>query len=294
MDIPMKIHTEVRKIYFTDQFPGLEKWLTEMFETPWKVEISVYWITFERNTCRLKRDAKERKHRGRGDRWNLTCPKSMVMFTRWYWSPRDRGGDCHHFSVPSIACMIEWFLEDTLGSQWSQDSPRISNFPATVANLQNNSCSLTSSPHVEVASIFLPWAMLIAGRLSLCPWPDFGAKLTASMVSRMAITGFFIMETTPSLQNHPTIWRTRLPEEPTQTSLCVEKAMQGAQITLGVGWEEFRDFPRSPAEKPRTTFKNFEFFYKPFTWPLGPVRFAHWFYFRQCSTTDTTADAVAV
>lgn len=151
------------------------------------------------------------------------------MFTRWYWSPRDSGGDCHHFSVPSIACWIEWFLEATLGSQWSQESPRISNFPATVANLQNNSGSPTSSPHVAVAVIFFPWAMLIAGRLSLCPWPDFGAKLTSRMACRMARAGVFIVETAHTLNNQPHEFAHSTISSHTHAAsqhrlLCVEKA----------------------------------------------------------------------
>lgn len=169
----------------------------------------------------------------------------MVMLTRWYWSPRDRGGDCHHFSVPSIACWIEWFLEDTLGSQWSQESPRISSFPATVANLQNNSGSLTSSPHVEVAWIFLPWAMLIAGGLSLCPWPDFGARLTTiRMACRMVTASFFIVENCPhsSQPPHDRLTELKSHSDSTQTSLCGETLIRGSNY-LGRGVRRIPGFP---------------------------------------------------
>ncbi len=204
------------------------------------------------------------------------------MLTRWYCSPRDKGGDCHHFSVPSLACWIERFLEATLGSQWSQDNPKISNFPATVANLQNNSGSPTSSPHVAVAVIFFPWAILIAGRLSLCPWPDFGAKLTIIRACRMARAGEFIVETAHSLNNHLTTSRTRRSQvthmQRANTDFFVCRESKEAQITLGVGWEEFPDFPRSPASKQadtakrsRQTTKNF---HKTchFAWLLGTLR----------------------
>lgn len=169
------------------------------------------------------------------------------MFTRWYWSPRDSGGDCHHFSVPSIACWIEWFLEATLGSQWSQESPRISNFPATVANLQNNSGSPTSSPHVAVAVIFFPWAMLIAGRLSLCPWPDFGAKLTSRMACRMARAGVFIVETAHTLNNQPHEFAHSTISSHThaasqQRLLCVSRK-QGSSNYLGRGVRRIPGFP---------------------------------------------------
>ena len=170
--------------------------------------------------------------------WNLTCPKSIVIVTRWYWRPRDRGGDCHHFSVPSIANAIEWFLEDTVGSQWSQDSPRISNFPATVANLQNNSGSPMSSPHVAVASIFFPWAMLIAGGLSLCPYADFVAILTTRRTCRMAKSDFFIVECPASL--HTSIPRAE--NNRTQTSLRVETAWSSNYLGRGV-----RRIPGFPA-----------------------------------------------
>lgn len=33
----------------------------------------------------------------------LTCPKSMVKLTSLYFIPRESGGDCHHFSEPSMA-----------------------------------------------------------------------------------------------------------------------------------------------------------------------------------------------
>lgn len=178
----------------------------------------------------------------------------MVIFTRWYWSPRERGGDCHHLSVPSIAYSIEWSLEGTLGSQWSQDRPRMPSFPGTVANLQNNSDSLTSSPHVEVASIFLPWAMLIAGGLSLCPSPDLTAKLTTKRACKIANTGFFIVETLiprASVHIDDTVIKRANRE------LFVPGKMRGVQITLGVGcpWR-LKNSPISRHVCPLTTKKK--------------------------------------
>lgn len=35
--------------------------------------------------------------------FNLTCPRSRVTFTSLYPGPLDRGGLCHHRSVPSMA-----------------------------------------------------------------------------------------------------------------------------------------------------------------------------------------------
>lgn len=213
----------------------------------------------------------------------------MVMLTRWYWSPRERGGDCHHFSVPSIACWIEWFLEDTLGSQWSQESPRISSFPATVANLQNNSGSLTSSPHVEVAWIFLPWAMLIAGGLSLCPWPDFGVRLiTIRMACRMVTASFFIVENCHTLHNHLTIdWRSEVTHgDTTQTSLCGETPRGSNYLGRGVrripGFPAIAiqasqqndngiSLPQKGNKKAENTWRNF--YFTVADEPLGMARF---------------------
>lgn len=200
----------------------------------------------------------------------------MVIFTRWYWSPRERGGDCHHLSVPSIAYSIEWSLEGTLGSQWSQDRPRMPSFPGTVANLQNNSDSLTSSPHVEVASIFLPWAMLIAGGLSLCPSPDLTAKLTTKRACKIANTGFFIVETLiprASVHTDDTVIKRANRE------LFVPGKMRGVQITLGVGcpWR-LKNSPISRHVRPLTTkkknntvheFKNFLFHSAFSAWRLA-------------------------
>ena len=165
----------------------------------------------------------------------------MVIFTRWYWSPRERGGDCHHLSVPSIAYSIEWSLEGTLGSQWSQDRPRMPSFPGTVASLQNNSDSLTSSPHVEVASIFLPWAMLIAGGLSLCPKPDLTAKLTTKRACRIANTASFIVETLiPGASAHKDDTASQ------QIPLCAGRKARGSNYLgrgVSVAFEEFPNFP---------------------------------------------------
>lgn len=203
----------------------------------------------------------------------------MVIFTRWYWSPRERGGDCHHLSVPSIAYSIEWSLEGTLGSQWSQDRPRMPSFPGTVANLQNNSDSLTSSPHVEVASIFLPWAMLIAGGLSLCPSPDLTAKLTTKRACKIANTGFFIVETLiprASVHIDDTVIKRANRE------LFVPGKMRGVQITsvgrgVSVAFEEFPNIPPCMSthdhhKKKNNTvheFKNFLFHSAFSAWRLA-------------------------
>lgn len=50
----------------------------------------------------------------------LTCPKSMVRFTSLYLIPRDKGGDCHHCSVPSIAFSGGWCLDASVETQVSQ------------------------------------------------------------------------------------------------------------------------------------------------------------------------------
>lgn len=39
---------------------------------------------------------------------NLTCPRSRVTFTSLYSVLRDRGGLCHHRSVPSMALVMGW------------------------------------------------------------------------------------------------------------------------------------------------------------------------------------------
>lgn len=113
------------------------------------------------------------------------------MLTCWYWSPRESGGDCHQRSDPSIAYSIGWFSDGLLGPQCSHDRPWIESFPGTVANLQYNSSSLTLSPHVEVASIFLPCAMLMAGELNICPKLYWGAKQRAKTVCKAMRTNIF-------------------------------------------------------------------------------------------------------
>lgn len=50
----------------------------------------------------------------------LTCPKSIVRLTSLYLIPRDKGGDCHHFSEPSIACSGGWCLDGSSVLHMSQ------------------------------------------------------------------------------------------------------------------------------------------------------------------------------
>ena len=99
----------------------------------------------------------------------LTCPRSMVRLTSLYSSPRERGGLCHHRSVPSSACSGGWAWPGTRGSHTSQSWPWITSncggtSPPVVGSapvsLQNNSGSETPTPQVEVASIRFRWARL--------------------------------------------------------------------------------------------------------------------------------------
>ena len=59
----------------------------------------------------------------RHQRGVLTCPRSSVTFTSLYPGPLERGGLCHHRSVPSIAFVTGWALLGLLELQWSQNWP---------------------------------------------------------------------------------------------------------------------------------------------------------------------------
>ena len=55
--------------------------------------------------------------------FHLTCPRSRVTFTSLYASPLERGGLCHHRSVPSMALVTGWALFGSTELQESQNWP---------------------------------------------------------------------------------------------------------------------------------------------------------------------------
>lgn len=108
----------------------------------------------------------------------------MVMFTRWYFIPRESGGDCHHFSVPSIAYRTGCAYFTLYGSHLSQASPLmgVPDVTETVASLQYNSLRFTPSPtpQVDVATIFFPWAIFINEGRSPCPLQTLTCQINAN------------------------------------------------------------------------------------------------------------------
>lgn len=111
--------------------------------------------------------------------WN-SCPKSMVKLTSLYFMPRDSGGLCHQFSVPSVAYSAGWLLSGMLGSQKSQTCPWITwywnwfccSFSVLApTSLQYSSGPSVSTPQVADAVILRPSARLKYGGVS-SDWTD--------------------------------------------------------------------------------------------------------------------------
>lgn len=57
---------------------------------------------------------------GGGEQKRPTCPRSRVTLTSLYSVLRDRGGLCHHRSVPSMALVMGWARSLSLLLQTSQ------------------------------------------------------------------------------------------------------------------------------------------------------------------------------
>ena len=114
------------------------------------------------------------------------------MLISLYSNPLDKGGLCHHLSVPSIAYWIRWsfvpsaLFDIILGLHWSHSKPLMPYFPGTVASLQNSSsvwpCG-RSYPQVALAVIVLPRAML---KVSWDSWHSLTWKFTVTAQNKSA------------------------------------------------------------------------------------------------------------
>ena len=110
----------------------------------------------------------------------ITCPRFIVKLTSLYFMSLERGGLCHHRSVPSIANRAGCSLLDAMEPSWPGCTQTSQFCPSTICtpsvltlwfiyslvapvSLQNNSGDETPTPHVAVASMSCSCAKLKYG-----------------------------------------------------------------------------------------------------------------------------------